>query len=95
MKEYRKLNTEVQAFVCEFELFDGDDAFEVEVSCEEWNGLSVTARTYDGNQLDEDEVARRFGFRDAIRLGLALTEDVTTDCDYESLRPLVAVEVTG
>ena len=93
MRQYRKLNTEVQAFVCDFELFDGDDTFEVEVSYEEWNGLTVTVRGIDGETLDGDEVARRFGFRDEKDMGLTLTEDVTNDSDYETLRPLNAVEV--
>jgi hypothetical protein len=94
MKQYRKLNTEFQAFFAEFELFDGDDTFYAEVSCEEWNGLSVTVRNDKDEVIDGDEVARRFGFRDDLAMGLTLVEDVETDHDYESLRPLNAEEVT-
>jgi hypothetical protein len=94
MKQYRKLNTEVQAFVCDFELFDGDDTFEVEVSYEEWNGITVTVRNDNSEVINGDEVAHRFGFRDDLHMGLTLTEDVTTDCDYESLRPLNGAGVT-
>jgi hypothetical protein len=94
MREYRKLNCEVQAFVADFELHDGDDTFAVQVDWSEWDGLGIVVRGIDGETLDGDEVARRFGFEHRHDLASALTEDVPTDCDYETLRPLNAGEVT-
>jgi hypothetical protein len=88
MIEYRKLNTEVHAFVSEFELFDNDDTVTVHVSWSYWEGLDVEMRDESGDLLDGDKVARRFGFADDRALALELIDDVPSDHDYESLRPL-------
>jgi hypothetical protein len=95
MQQYRKVSTEVQSFVCEFELIDGTDHFDVRVAWCEWGGLEIAVRGTNGALLDSDEVARRFGFEHDIHLAEALTTDVTTDCDYESLRPLNGAEATS
>jgi hypothetical protein len=94
MKQYRKTETLVQAFVADFELLDGDDTFEVSVAWSDWDGITVEAHAGTGETLDADDVARRFGFRDDRDMALTLIEDTPLTNDDGTLRPLNAGEVT-